>query len=190
MLSYVTESPVILDRPLSRTTLFVSSLYTSPNKNVKQSMRVLHTDSFISHTFGKWPKLVILFIPCRITDDNHLLPYIVSQKLKKVNPNFLYFSRNTMYLYYITQSSVLCNWNCASSRRSKPDFFPNKYKSDISIIISAQATAQKIPEPLPDYTVVHPSPRSYPQTFSLRLYYWTGRYSASKSSFALLHQTP
>ena len=88
MLSYVTESPVILDRPLSRTTLFVFLLYTASNKNVKQSIHVLHTDSFISHTFGKWQKTCYTFVPRRITDGNHLLLYIVSQKLKKVNPVF------------------------------------------------------------------------------------------------------
>ena len=33
-------------------------------------------------------RLVILFVPRRITDGNHLFLYIVSQKIKKVNPIF------------------------------------------------------------------------------------------------------
>ena len=66
---------------------------------------------YIPHHRTSGKKLVILLVPRRITDGKHLLLYIVPQKLKKVNHTFLYFNRYTMYLYYITQLSVLCYCN-------------------------------------------------------------------------------
>ena len=50
MLSYVTESPVILDRPLSRTTLFVFLLYTASNKNVKQQSILVYIPNYLYPT--------------------------------------------------------------------------------------------------------------------------------------------
>ena len=119
MLSYVTESPVILDRPLSRTTLFVFLLYTASNKNVKQSIHVLHTDSFISHTFGKWQKTCYTFCTPSYNRRQSFVSIHSIAKNQKSKSDFLYFNRHTMYLYYITQSSVLCYWNFITNSSCK-----------------------------------------------------------------------
>ena len=101
----------------------MSLLYTASNKNVKQQSILVYIPNYLYPTpSASGKKLVILLVPRRITNGKHLLLYIVPQKLKKVNQTFLYFNRYTMYLYYITQLSVLCycnlitNFSCKKSQ--------------------------------------------------------------------------
>ena len=87
-------------------------------------------------------QLVILLVPRRITDGKHLLLYIVPQKLKKVNQTFLYFNRYTMYLYYITQLSVLCYCNLitnSSCKKSQNHFVRLVSSSPFSPILSTKS---------------------------------------------------
>ena len=87
-------------------------------------------------------QLIILLVPRRITDGKHLLLYIVPQKLKKVNQTFLYFNRYTMYLYYITQLSVLCYCNLitnSSCKKSQNHFVRLVSSSPFSIVLSTKS---------------------------------------------------
>ena len=65
-----------------------------------------------------------------------------NQKLKKVNQAFLYFNRYTMYLYYITQLSVLCYCNLItnfSCKKSQNHFVRLVSFSPFSIVLSTKS---------------------------------------------------